>query len=433
MAKVQKEQLFDGRHGASIMTSRHGMWYFRIWLDAENKYLLRSLKTKNKAEARIRGEQQFIEVMADKQKGIRYHSISTKEAVEKYLDYRRKGVGTDIVEGRFIAIGSHLKHFLEYVHKDERIGNLGRSTLTNYEREGIETDYVKFRRTKHIADTTIRNEIATINAMIKYLYEEENGRIASVPSFNIPKLQAREYKADGSLIRRQTFTGEEWQAFYEAMRSYVEKTKQRLSEEAYLSRQLARHYFLFAANSGMRSSELRFLTFNNVSTSTEEVMDKWNERKETRTFAKVFVHKDTTKVRIPRTFICDGGQYIDRWKTLLQKHGIKPIGYVFSLSETEPCSKYVIRKGWERIMAIAKIDDARKAELVPYSLRHKAITDLAFSGVSFEDIGQHCGTSTAQIERTYYHLNEAKMKSVARARYIAKDGIIVPAKLEPMQ
>ena len=65
MAKVQKEQLFDGRHGASIMTSRHGMWYFRIWLDTENKYLLRSLKTKNKAEAKIRGEKQFIEVMAD--------------------------------------------------------------------------------------------------------------------------------------------------------------------------------------------------------------------------------------------------------------------------------------------------------------------------------------------------------------------------------
>ena len=62
MAKVQKEKLFDGRHGATIMTSRHGMWYFRIWLDTENKYLLRSLKTKNKAEAIIRGEEQFIEV-----------------------------------------------------------------------------------------------------------------------------------------------------------------------------------------------------------------------------------------------------------------------------------------------------------------------------------------------------------------------------------
>ena len=83
MAKVQKEKLFDGRHGASIMTSRHGMWYFRVWLDTENKYLLRSLKTKNKAEARFRGEQQFIEVMADMQKGKRYHSISIKEAVKK--------------------------------------------------------------------------------------------------------------------------------------------------------------------------------------------------------------------------------------------------------------------------------------------------------------------------------------------------------------
>jgi hypothetical protein len=36
-----------------------------------------------------------------------------------------------------------------------------------------------------------------------------------------------------------------------------------------------------------------------------------------------------------------------------------------------------------------------------------------------------CGTSAAQIERTYYHTSELKMISNAMADYSVKDGVIV--------
>lgn len=40
-----------------------------------------------------------------------------------------------------------------------------------------------------------------------------------------------------------------------------------------------------------------------------------------------------------------------------------------------------------------------------------------------------CGTSAAQVENTYYHLNDEMRKSAAVADYTrTKDGIVVPTK-----
>ena len=58
---------------------------------------------------------------------------------------------------------------------------------------------------------------------------------------------------------------------------------------------------------------------------------------------------------------------------------------------------------------LTDIDIERREKLVPYSLRHLAITNMTLSGVSLSDIAFMCGTSVKQIEHTYYHLLEEKM------------------------
>ena len=40
------------------------------------------------------------------------------------------------------------------------------------------------------------------------------------------------------------------------------------------------------------------------------------------------------------------------------------------------------------------------------------------------DVAFYCGTSVKQIESTYYHLNEEKMRAVATARFVRRDGKI---------
>ena len=70
-----------------------------------------------------------------------------------------------------------------------------------------------------------------------------------------------------------------------------------------------------------------------------------------------------------------------------------------------------------KIIALAEIEEKDTRDLVPYSLRHFMITQRIMSGLSFKQIADMCGTSVAQIERTYYHLNDEIRLTNALADY----------------
>ena len=63
---------------------------------------------------------------------------------------------------------------------------------------------------------------------------------------------------------RQIFTADEYRAFTNAFKSFVAVKKNELSEDKLYDRLICRDYLLFQANSGMRSGELRQLTWENV-------------------------------------------------------------------------------------------------------------------------------------------------------------------------
>ena len=61
---------------------------------------------------------------------------------------------------------------------------------------------------------------------------------------------------------------------------------------------------------------------------------------------------------------------------------------------------------WHKMLELADIADRETRDLVPYSLRHFMIAQRIMSGLTFRQIADMCGTSVAQIEKTYYHLND---------------------------
>ena len=65
-------------------------------------------------------------------------------------------------------------------------------------------------------------------------------------------------------------------------------------------------------------------------------------------------------------------------------------------------------------------------DLVPYSFRHYFITDRINRGATPTQVAETCGTSTAQIEKTYYHTSEAKMITNALPQFEYKDGLLIP-------
>ena len=244
-----------------------------------------------------------------------------------------------IVEGRYRTIVSHLNHYLEYVNKDTKVINLGVNTLVHYVRENEETSYDKFRSKQNASTSTIRNEMATINACQRYLYDFK--KVASVSRFALPKMPKRRYDVN----------------------------------EEYLERELFRHWVIFAANSGLRMGEQRQLKWEDIST---EVEGGGNQREIV--LAKLLIRKDTTKVRIPRTLYCRGGEYIERWNKLLRTYGKSAEGYVFSVEGDKEFPKTNFHRHWKRVLRLTTIPTERQKEFVPYSLRHYMITQRVMSG-----------------------------------------------------
>ena len=353
----------------------------------------------------------YAELRYLKKHGKKIYSINIKKGVEMYLTDKKQYVGLSgnngIVEGRWKTIRTHLNHFLEYVKKDAKVKDLDVNTLRSYEREGVDTNYELFRKKQNAADDTIRNEVASINACIKYLYEHREG-LSDIQAFKVPQLTKRKYNKDGDEIRRQTFQSEEWQSFYTAMRTQAAKTHNKDISE-YFDKQLVRHFLLVMANSGCRNGELRQIRWKDIRVEKHIGV---SQKKYSLAFMRI--PPQTSKVRIGRTFYANCGKYIERWQKILKECGTTYVDddFVFGKDGKE-FSNSSLNKHFSKIMDMTSISKERRDDLVIYSLRHMFITNMSLSGATFDSIAQHCGTSIAQIERVYKHPTDEEKRTFA--------------------
>ncbi|NVJ95201.1 MAG: site-specific integrase [Marivivens sp.] len=417
---INETKILGGK--ALIYQNDYEIWQFRCWISKEKQYIRESLRTRDKAVAVELAEDKYLELAAKVKNNQKIFGLPLEEAIKPFLDFKFKQVGIGdedtIVIGRYKTIETHLNHLKNYAGPKTKIQNLGRNFLVSYATDDGEIDYVSFRRNQGAAPATIRNEISTINACFRHLYDA--GHI-TLRKLAMPIKTKKVKDLDHDLVRRQTFTPEEYTKFWTALsRTYVGKTETKnLSKEEIYDRQLARHYFLFACNSGMRSGELRKMRYEDV--SLEEV------KRDGKTYilAKVEVPALNTKTRDYRKFYCVGGQYLRRWASSFanQKEGI-----IFSRDGETELHNSFFNKHFRRVIALSKIDAERKKVLVPYSCRHYAITNLIINGnARYEDIAFMVGTSINQIQSTYLHLQEDMMRNTALSRYYkTSEGYAVP-------
>jgi len=100
-------------------------------------------------------------------------------------------------------------------------------------------------------------------------------------------------------------------------------------------------------------------------------------------------------------------------------------GLIFSLDGKSMLSQRTMLYHFNKIIDLCEFSDRGGRDLVPYSLRHFMITQRIMSGLNFRQIADMCGTSVAQIEKTYYHLNDEIRVTNAVADYRRnKDGTI---------
>jgi integrase len=410
----------------AFIHKRGDIWQFQMWLEKEGKYARESLRTRNQATAIDKAKHRFHEIMADQLAGKTYFSKTTKQGVEEYLKQRALDVDAGlIVKGRWRTIKTQLEHWLDYIHRDTKLKELGRVDCENYFHSRTKT-----KKGIAVSQTTVANEQSTINAMISWLFKRDDTYIDAFDFKTLPRIDKGDYSN-----RRDTFTPDEIQRITKVLERQCAPVKCELDEKGCLSQAIVAYYFLAAIGTGLRKGEQVQLRWSDIEFEQKDVK---GQEDDPISLVKITVRGETSKVRKTRRF------YVQNWKCfgelyqlmyplyIKEKKGnpeVEPFAdrLVFSVDGKTPPTPRVIGLHFERLMKEAGIENLEKRDVVPYSFRHYFITKMVNRGVAPMDVAETCGTGLIQITNTYYHTNEAKMLKNVLPDFHYKDGYRIPS------
>jgi len=425
-----KKQTFNADeieiYDEAVVYKRGEYWQMRMWLGKEKKYARFSLRTRNRDTAIDKAKKYYHELMAQQLAGKTYFSKTTKQGVEEYLKQRALDVEAElIVKGRYGTIKTHLEHWLDFIGRDTKLKELERTDCENYLHSRTKT-----KKKINVSQTTVANEQSTINAMLSWLYRRNE---TYIEAFDFKPLK-RIDRGDEAL-RRSTFTDEEVIVIKQELEKYITEAKGNVDEEGNMSKVINGYYLLISIITGLRRGEQLQLKWSDIKWLEKNV--KGQAEDDTYSLVKITVRAETTKVRKTRHFVVKDWEYFDELFKLLQPRyvkankenkKIKAFGdtFVFSANGMSMLTPRAIGYHFDKMVELAEIKDTDTRDLVPYSFRHYFITDRINRGATPTQVAETCGTSTAQIEKTYYHTSEAKMITNALPQFEYKDGLLIP-------
>ena len=410
----------------AVVYKRGEYWQMRMWLGKEKKYARFSLRTRNRDTAIDKAKKYYHELMAQQLAGKTYFSKTTKQGVEEYLKQRALDVEAElIVKGRYGTIKTHLEHWLDFIGRDTKLKELERTDCENYLHSRTKT-----KKKINVSQTTVANEQSTINAMLSWLYRRNE---TYIEAFDFKPLK-RIDRGDEAL-RRSTFTDEEVIVIKQELEKYITEAKGNVDEEGNIRKVINGYYLLISIITGLRRGEQLQLKWSDIKWLEKNV--KGQAEDDTYSLVKITVRAETTKVRKTRHFVVKDWEYFDELFKLLQPRyvkankenkKIKAFGdtFVFSANGMSMLTPRAIGYHFDKMVELAEIKDTDTRDLVPYSFRHYFITDRINRGATPTQVAETCGTSTAQIEKTYYHTSEAKMITNALPQFEYKDGLLIP-------
>jgi integrase len=414
----------------ALIYQRGEYWQMRMWLAKEKKYARFSLRTRNRDTAEAKAKKHYHELMAQQLAGKTYFSMTAKQAVEEYIKQRTKDMEAGlIVKGRLGTIKTHLEHWLKFIGKDTKVKEMERTDCENYFH-----NRTKNKKKLPVSRTTVLNEQSSINAMMSWLHKRGESYIEAFEFKKLGKIDTGDERT-----RRNTFTDEEISAIKTELEKYIKEPKEDLSLYGNLNKVVTSYYLLISIITGLRRGEQLQLTWGDISWLEKQVKSESNEEEEGETYSlvKITVRGKTSKVGKTRNFVVKDWEYFDELFKFLHPRYIKahkgeknatPFGktLIFSLDGKTPLTPRVILYHFDEILTRCEIDGGDERDLVPYSFRHYFITDMINKGASPTQVAETCGTSTAQIEKTYYHTTERKMIENALPQFYYKDGLLIP-------
>lgn len=398
----------------AVIYKRGDYWHFRMWLAGEGKYARKSLKTRSRSTAIDKGKDFYLELLSNQRAGKKYFSLTTKEGVAKYVASRQRDVDAGIiVKGRLGTIKTHLEHWLDFISRDAKLKELERTDCEDYFLSRLKKST---KKKLPISPTTVLNEQSTINAMLSWLFKNNE---TYIDHFEFKKLPKQDSKDDA--IRRATFSTSEIDSIGSAIGQYWNRERNKLDEREWQSRTLACYYFLIASVTGLRTGEQRQLKWGDL---------VWlgNAKGADVALVQIRIRAETSKVRQSRTFIIRDNDYFKKLRDFvwpIMQHRSMKDSFVFSLDGDKPITQRSILYHFAKLLELAEIETVNR-DIVPYSFRHYFITQKLVNGLNHRQVADMCGTSITQIERTYYHIDGDMMMDAAMADHdMGNDGILL--------
>jgi len=380
-------------------------WQFRMFVRHDNKDFKCSLRTKDLESAIAKARTLAIKLSHQVERGILIFGQTLDELVAEYIEYRQTDViNGDITKERLGTIRSQLRNMTNIKGDDIKLSELDRDCMYDYQQE-------RKLQSPGVVDVTIRNEQATINAMIQYAYRKGNIHFEKL---NFKKIRIR--KDDVGV--RSTFTLPEYDQLIVAMRSYVAK-KNCPDDDERFERLMIRDYILIASNTYLRVGEQRQLTFGDI----DGFETHYDDNEKQVQLVNFTVRAETSKVRQTRKMITRGAEYFIRLKK--RTEFTEPHHLLFSLNGVVPLDARKWQRHWDYLMNEIGIPNHKERKLSFYSLRHFGITMRVMANVSLIDLSKLAGTSVTHIENTYLKYSEAQKRTAALKNFsINADGTI---------
>jgi len=313
----------------------------------------------------------------------------------------------DITKERLGTIKSQLKNMTNIKSGEIKLAELDRQCMYDYQQE-------RKLQSPGVVDVTIRNEQATINAMIGYAYREGNIHFEKL---NFKKIRIR--KDDIGV--RDTFTLVEYDKLIKAMRGYVAK-KNCPDDDERLERLMFRDYILIASNTYLRVGEQRQLLWGDIH-GFETHEDKLDQFGKPIQLVSLTVRAETSKVRSTRKLLSRGAEYFIRLKKRTEYTDDDHL--IFSLDGRVPFDNRKWQRHWFNLMNEIGIPHYKERKLTYYSLRHFGISMRVMANVSLIDLSKLAGTSVTHIENTYLKYSEAQSRTAALKNFsVNSDGTI---------
>jgi integrase len=390
-----------------------GNYYLRMKIPSESKYLKKSLRTRDKVTAISLAEELVIKTMADVRSGKKVFGITLDELTGRYLKDRREDIyiptagievaKNQITKGRWMTLRTHLNNFLKFKDPKLKLSELDQHSCF---------EYYRWRKSAapSVTISTVRNEQATINSMMRWAFPKYNSRFER---FTFREISTKGGNRDER--RRDTFTLDEYRNVIRVMRSWV-NDGEKIDAITFYNRQIFQLCFLVGANTMLRVGELWQLRWADIGGIRKTKSEKGFELY----LVEIHVRAENSKVRTSRDLVGRGGEYFKRLKKISRFHDKED--YLFhAYSSSNQLSKFSFYRMWGELMVISGLGNYAERKLTWYSLRHFGITQRLRAEAEISALAHMVGTSVTQIERHYGHIDK-KMKE----RVVTKDALYIP-------